>query len=129
MDSLISDSTFVGKQKIYLGEKTYDVMMDETFHIRVDTTYSTAEIIKTIEIDTLYRIGIKNEDNLSLIDTIWVNSNNFNDYQNNTNYVGQFITHYENPDGLSIEVDEFNKNENVFIEEKYNPKTVKLLKE
>ena len=49
-------------------------MMDETFHIRVDTTYSTAEVIKTTEIDTLYRIGVKNEDNLSLIDTIWVNS-------------------------------------------------------
>ena len=67
MDSLISDSTFVGKQKIYLGEKTYNVMMDETFHIRVDTTYSTAEVIKTTEIDTLYRIGVKNEDNLSLM--------------------------------------------------------------
>ena len=127
MDSLISDSTFVGKQKIDLGEKTYDVMMDETFHIRVDTTYSTAEVIKITEIDTLYRIGVKNEDNLSLIDTIWVNSKNFNDYQNNSNYVGQYITHYENPDGSSIEINEFNKNKSEYIESKYNPQTVKYV--
>ena len=127
MDSLISDSTFVGKQKINLGEKTYDVMMDETFHIRVDTTYSTAEVIKITEIDTLYRIGVKNEDNLSLIDTIWVNSKNFNDYQNNSNYVGQYITHYENPDGSSIEINEFNKNKSEYIEAKYNPQTVKYV--
>ena len=128
MDSLISDSTFVGKQKINLGEKTYDVMMDETFHIRVDTTYSTAEVIKTTEIDTLYKIGVKNEDNLSLIDTIWVNSKNFNDYQNNSNYVGQYITHYQNPDGLSIEINEFNKNKSEYIEANYNPQTVKYVK-
>ena len=127
MDSLISDSTFVGKQKINLGEKTYDVMMDETFHIRVDTTYSTAEVIKTTEIDTLYKIGVKNEDNLSLIDTIWVNSKNFNDYQNNSNYVGQYITHYQNPDGLSIEINEFNKNKSEYIESNYNPQTVKYV--
>ena len=127
MDSLISDSTFVGKQKINLGEKTYDVMMDETFHIRVDTTYSTAEVIKTTEIDTLYRIGVKNEDNLSLIDTIWVNSKNFNDYQNNPNYVGQYVTHYQNPDGLSIEINEFNKNKSEYIEANYNPQTVKYV--
>ena len=128
MDSLISDSTFVGKQKINLGEKTYDVMMDETFHIRVDTTYSTAEVIKTTEIDTLYKIGVKNEDNLSLIDTIWVNSKNFNDYQNNSNYVGQYVTHYQNPDGLSIEINEFNKNKSEYIEANYNPQTVKYVK-
>ena len=127
MDSLISDSTFVGKQKINLGEKTYDVMMDETFHIRVDTTYSTAEVIKTTEIDTLYKIGVKNEDNLSLIDTIWVNSKNFNDYQNNSNYIGQYITHYQNPDGLSIEINEFNKNKSEYIEANYNPQTVKYV--
>ena len=127
MDSLISDSTFVGKQKINLGEKTYDVMMDETFHIRVDTTYSTAEVIKTTEIDTLYKIGVKNEDNLSLTDTIWVNSKNFNDYQNNSNYVGQYVTHYQNPDGLSIEINEFNKNKSEYIEANYNPQTVKYV--
>lgn len=127
MDSLISDSTFVGKQKINLGEKTYDVMMDETFHIRVDTTYSTAEVIKTTEIDTLYKIGVKNEDNLSLIDTIWVNSKNFNDYQNNSNFVGQYVTHYQNPDGLSIEINEFNKNKSEYIEANYNPQTVKYV--
>ena len=70
--------------------------MDESFHIRVDTTYSIAEIIKAIEIDTLFRIGIQNEENLGLIDTIWVNSNNFKNYKNNSNFKGKYITHHEN---------------------------------
>ena len=48
MDSLISDSTFTVKQVINLNNNVYEVMMDESFHIRVDTTYSKAEIIKTL---------------------------------------------------------------------------------
>ena len=115
MDSLIADSTFLGKQIINLGDKTYEVMLDESFHIRVDTTYSTAEVIKNIEVDTLFRIGIKNEKNLNLIDTIWVNSKNFKDYQNNSNFSGKYITHYENDLGDMLEIEEFLKNSSTSI--------------
>jgi hypothetical protein len=127
MDSLIADSTFTGKQVINLNNNIYEVMMDEYFHIRVDTTYSVAEIIKTLEVDTLFKIGVKNEDNLSLIDTIWVNSTNFQDYQNNPNFIGNYITHYENDFGDKIEVEEFLKDEVKYNSNNYYPKKVKYV--
>tara|TARA_Y100001970_G_scaffold281422_1_gene392149 strand:- start:4549 stop:5430 length:882 start_codon:yes stop_codon:yes gene_type:complete len=127
MDSLISDSTFTGKQVINLNNNVYEVMMDESFHIRVDTTYSKAEIIKTLEIDTLFKIGVRNEDNLSLIDTIWVNSTNFKEYENNPNFVDNYITHYENDLGNMIEVDEFLKDEANYTASNYSPKKVKYV--
>ena len=46
MDSLIADSLFVGKQNIYLNNKNYDVNVEPGFHIEVDTTFSSLEIIK-----------------------------------------------------------------------------------
>ncbi len=127
MDSLISDSTFTGKQVINLNNNVYEVMMDESFHIRVDTTYSKAEIIKTLEIDTLFKIGVRNEDNLSLIDTIWVNSTNFKEYENNPNFVDNYITHYEDDLGNMIEVDEFLKDEANYTASNYSPKKVKYV--
>ena len=127
MDSLIADSTFIGKQVINLEDKSYEVMMDETFHIRVDTTYSIAEVIKTIEVDTLFRIGVKNEDNLSLIDTIWANSTNLQSYRNNPNFVEEYITHYENDLGSIIEIEEFIKDENKYLTENYSPRKVKYV--
>ena len=127
MDSLIADSTFTGKQVINLQDKTYEVMMDETFHIRVDTTYSVAEVIKTIEIDTLFRIGVKNEDNLSLIDTIWANSTNLQDYRDNPNFVEEYITHYENDLGNMVEIEEFSKDENKYLSENYLPRKIKYV--
>ena len=127
MDSLISDSTFIGKQIIHLSNATYDVTMDESFHIRVDTTYSIAEIIKTIEVDTLFRIGIQNEENLGLIDTIWVNSNNFKNYKDNPNFKGKYITHHENHLGDIIEIEDFTKNQDKYLSENYLPKKVKYV--
>ena len=124
MDSLIADSTFTGKQLIKLNNKTYKVVMDESFHTRVDTTFSIPEIVKTESIDSLYRIGVKNEDNSSLIDTLWVNRTNFNSYQSSSNYVGQYITHYENETGLIIEVNAYNSDLHV----NYQPKKMKVVK-
>jgi len=120
MDSLIADSTFTGKQLIKLNNKTYKVVMDESFHTRVDTTFSIPEIVKTESIDSLYRIGVKNEDNSSLIDTLWVNRTNFNSYQSSSNYVGQYITHYENETGLIIEVNAYNSDLHVNYQPKKN---------
>ena len=110
MDSLIADSTFTGKQVINLQDKSYNVNVDESFHIRVDTTYSIPEIIKTEVTDTLFKIGMINAENSSLIDTIWINSNNFLKYKNDPNFKKKYITHYEDMNGLVIEVEEYNKN-------------------
>ena len=128
MDSLIADSTFIGKQMISLDGKTYEVMLDESFHIRVDTTYSTAEILKSIEIDTLFRIGVKNEENPSLIDTIWSNSINFKTYKNNPNFVDTYITHYENNSGDIIEIEEFLENQDQYTPDNFpSPRKVKYI--
>ena len=124
MDSLIADSTFTGKQSINVNNKTYEVTMDESFHTRVDTTFSIPEIIKIEAIDSLYKIGVKNEDNSSLIDTLWVNSTSFDTYKNGENYVSQYITHYENEMGLTIEVNKYNPE----LHLNYQPKKVKIVK-
>jgi len=122
MDSLIADSTFVGKQYINLNNKNYEVTMDESFHTRVDTTFSIPEIIKTTTIDTLYKIGVINEDNASLVDTLWANSANFDTYKNSSNYIDQYITHYENEMGLTIDINDYDSN----IHMNYIPKKMKI---
>ena len=122
MDSLIADSTFVGKQHINLNDTIYEVIMDESFHTRVDTTFSIPEIIKTKTIDTLYKVGIMNEDNSSLIDTLWANSANFNTYKNSPSYVNQYTTHYENEIGLIVDVHEYDPN----IHINYDAKKMKI---
>ncbi len=122
MDSLIADSTFVGKQYIALNNEDYEVTMDESFHTRVDTTFSIPEIIKETTIDTLYKIGVINEDNANLIDTLWANSANLSTYKNSSNYVDQYITHYENEMGLIVNVNEYDLN----IHSNYIPKKMKI---
>ena len=122
MDSLIADSTFIGKQSIHLNNNIYEVTMDESFHTRVDTTFSFPEIIKTINIDTLYKIGVINEDNSNLIDTLWTNTTTFDIYRNSPNYVEQYPTHYENEMGMIIDVDEYDST----IHINYDVKTMKI---
>ena len=73
MDSLIADSTFIGKQKININNLTYDIILQKDFHIRVDTTFSYSENISAVVIDTTYTIGVKNEET-SIIDTFAINS-------------------------------------------------------
>ena len=128
MDSLIADSTFVGKQLININNKSFEVKMDESFHIRVDTTYSIPEEIKYETIDTLYRVGMRNEDNKSLIDTIWINSENYTEYINNDNFIEEYITHYENSLGNIINIEEINKNQDKYNSSGFLPKKMKQTK-
>ena len=79
-DSLIADSLFVGKQKIYLNNKLYNVNVDPDFHIAVDTTFSSIEVLKYQIVDTVYTISMLN-DETNLLDTILVNSRLFNRYK------------------------------------------------
>ena len=79
-DSLIADSLFVGKQKIYLNNKTYNVNVDPGYHIAVDTTFSSIEVLRYEVTDTVYTISMVN-DETNLLDTILVNSRLFKRYQ------------------------------------------------
>ena len=128
MDSLIADSTFVGKQTINIQSGTYEVSMDESFHIRVDTTFSTPEIIKLNVIDTLYKVGIANEDNNSLVDTIWVNSKSYIDYKNDSKFIGEYITHYENENGDIVDPSVYFKDEQLYKTNNFKPQKMKLTK-
>ena len=135
MDSLIADSTFFGKDlkinlKIdkngILKDTTFSVTMDESFHTRVDTTFSKPDVITSIVIDKKYKIGLRNEQNSSLIDTLWVNDMTLQNYENNSNYLGKYITHYQNDAGDILEVDEFLKDPKKYESENYNSKMVRL---
>ena len=127
MDSLIADSTFTGKQVINIDNKSYDVNLDESFHTRVDTTYSIPEVIKVEVTDTLFKIGMINAENPSLVDTLWINSNNFLKHRNDPKFKSKYITHYEDNSGTIIEVEDYDKNKEKYISENFIPKKRKLV--
>ena len=79
-DSLIADSLFTGKQKIFLNDKVYNVNVDPDFHIAVDTTFSSIETLKYEVTDTIYTISMLNNET-NLLDTILINSRLFNRYK------------------------------------------------
>ena len=89
MDSLIADSLFLGERYITLNSGKYKVNMEEDFDVRVDTTFSTAENIRVVKLDTVYTIGLKNSDSGG-VDTIFVNSNNLDYYKNQDNFYSVF---------------------------------------
>ena len=84
-DSLIADSLFTGKQTIFINNKVYNVNVDPDFHIAVDTTFSSIEILKYEVTDTIYTISMLNSETNSL-DTILVNSRLFNRYKNDEKF-------------------------------------------
>ena len=84
-DSLIADSLFTGKQKIFLNDKVYNVNVDPDFHIAVDTTFSSIEILKYEVTDTIYTISMLNNET-NLLDTILINSRLFNRYKNDEKF-------------------------------------------
>tara|TARA_S200000501_G_scaffold378959_1_gene445446 strand:+ start:39738 stop:40520 length:783 start_codon:yes stop_codon:yes gene_type:complete len=84
-DSLIADSLFTGKQKIFLNDKVYNVNVDPDFHIAVDTTFSSIETLKYEVTDTIYTISMLNNET-NLLDTILINSRLFNRYKNDEKF-------------------------------------------
>ena len=89
MDSLLADSLFLGEQYIKLESGKYKVNMEDDFEVRVDTTFSEAENIRVATLDTIYTIGLSNIDSGG-IDTIFVNSDNLDYYQNRSNFYAVF---------------------------------------
>lgn len=137
MDSLIADSTFFGKdlkinlkinQNGNIKDTVFSVTMDESFSTRVDTTFSKPDVSVMVVTDVLYKIGLRNEQNFSLIDTLWVNDKNFRNYESSSNYLGKYVTHYEDDQGNIVEIDDFLKDTNKYIANNYIPKKVKFVK-
>ena len=73
MDSLLADSLFLGIKDIRLESDIYKVTLEEGFDVRVDTTFSESEDIKVTSLDTVYMVGLKNEE-YGNVDTIFVNA-------------------------------------------------------
>ena len=91
-DSVIADSLFTGKQKINLNNKVYHVQIEPGFHMEVDTTFSSLEILKYDVVDTIYTISMINEET-NLLDTMLVNSRSMKRYQNSEKF--EEIINYE----------------------------------
>tara|TARA_B100000676_G_C18024199_1_gene814561 strand:+ start:831 stop:1616 length:786 start_codon:yes stop_codon:yes gene_type:complete len=103
MNEQISDSLFYGNQKITaINEqginKILDVNIERDFAIRVDTTFSISEQIKKVVTDTIYSIGMLNED--SIVDTFEVQD--IKKYKDNVKFVDVFSTRYEEREQVFI---------------------------
>ena len=82
MDSLIADSTFTGEQFINLSDGKYKINIDRGFEVKVDTTFSIAEVVRIAKLDTIYTLGMKNEDTNG-IDTLYANARDLNLFTDN----------------------------------------------
>ena len=96
-DSVIADSLFLGKQIINLNNKVYNVNIEPGFHIEVDTTFSSLEILKYDVVDTIYTISMINKET-NLLDTMLVNSKSMKRYEQTKEF--EEIINYETEDRL-----------------------------
>lgn len=94
-DSVIADSLFTGRQIINLNNKVYNVNIEPGFHVEVDTTFSSLEILKYDVVDTIYTISMINLET-NLLDTMLVNSRSFRRYESNENF--QEVINYSTED-------------------------------
>ena len=62
LDSTIADSIFLGEQFIYFDNKSFKVNMSKGFKFRADTTFSDGVSLKRTIKDTIYTIGLINEE-------------------------------------------------------------------
>ncbi len=91
MDSLQADSLFTGDQVIHLPKKSYNVNVETGFDIRVDTTFSVAENLKRVSLDTIYTVGMKNPESGG-IDTLFVNAMNMNMFKQDSLFYDIFAS-------------------------------------
>ena len=82
MDSLIADSTFTGTQLLNLSDGKYTINIERGFEVKVDTTFSDAVILRRVNLDTIYTVGMKNEDT-DAVDTLFVNVRDLRSFTEN----------------------------------------------
>ena len=95
MDSLIADSTFIGTQYVNINNKNYKINIDASFAERVDTSYSIPEKMKTKLNVTVHQVGLRNELNSDIVDTLWVNDDNFKNIKASSEFVAKYDTKIE----------------------------------
>ena len=79
IDSLFSDSLFIGEQLIKIDNKNHKVTVEKGFDYRADTTFSEAEKLKNTIIDTIYMVSEYTDSILkTTLDTTYVNSAHIN---------------------------------------------------
>ena len=103
MNEQISDSLFFGKKQINaINEsginKKYLVNIERDFALRVDTTFSISEQIKKVVTDTIYSIGMLNED--ALVDTFDVKD--LLKYKNKPKFVDVFSSRQEDREQVFV---------------------------
>ena len=91
MDSLIADSLFTGEQIINLHGKSYPVNMERGFEIRVDTTFSSPTELYFSYEDTIYTVGLKNQESGGT-DTLFVNVRDIARYRTDEDFQDIYST-------------------------------------
>ena len=87
IDSSLADSLFYGSQTIFIDNSPFSVTLEDDFDVRADTTFSESSIIRVSVLDSIYIIGMKNETEQNLVDTMYVNSRTLKMYENKDSFL------------------------------------------
>ena len=90
-DRLIADSTFTGPRSLNLSDGKYDIEIERGFEVKVDTTFSDAVIMRKVKLDTIYTVGMENEDSGG-IDTLFVNARDLISFTNDDMFIDIFYS-------------------------------------
>ena len=90
IDSSLADSLFVGEKSIFIDSEPFLVNLESDFDIRADTTFSESSNIKISVLDSIYVIGMRNESEQNLVDTMYVNPSTLKMYMGRDSFLGIF---------------------------------------
>ena len=86
-DSVVADSLFIEKQKVFLNGKTYMVDVYESFAFEFDTTFGFLSFRKDTILDTTLQIVVFDQD-LGREDSIYIRKSNLIDFSGTENFRG-----------------------------------------
>ena len=86
-DSTVSDSLFIGEQRVRLNGKEFFVDVDESFGFEYDTTFGIKSFRKDTILDTTLQIVVFAED-LGRNDTSFIRKKDFQGYRDSDNFIG-----------------------------------------
>ena len=86
-DSTVSDSLFIGEQRVRLNGKEFFVDIDESFGFEYDTTFGIKSFRKDTVLDTTLQIVVFAED-LGRNDTSFIRKKDLQGYSDSDNFIG-----------------------------------------
>ena len=86
-DSTVSDSLFIGEQRVSLNGKEFFVDIDESFGFEYDTTFGIKSFRKDTVLDTTLQIVVFAED-LGRNDTSFIRKKDYQGYKDSDNFIG-----------------------------------------